>query len=185
MNPPRHHPLLKHGADCRDLCEHAIGTAKEPNGAQQAARVANEVRRGAQAEVEINRLRTERGELRGRLRDAHTELGQLAATCHPGDPRLPDAHDRIREMGRRLTQIEDELIALEQKVVDEAEVTAALADFDALWKCLAPREQSRIIELLVDCVSFDGAAGSVAVTFRPSGIKILAGELAERKEAAA
>jgi hypothetical protein len=131
-----------------------------------------------QAEVQIERLKAERGDLRGRLRDAHTELGQLAATCHPGDPRLPDAHDRIREMGRRLTQIEDELVALDRDVVDEAEVATALADFDAVWKCLAPREQARVIELLIDSIAFDGGGGNVSITFRPNGIKTLASELA-------
>jgi site-specific DNA recombinase len=135
-----------------------------------------------QAEVEIERLTEERGELRGRLRDAHTELGQLAATCHLGDPRVPDGHERIREMGRRLTEIEDELVALDRDVVDEAEVATALADFDAVWKCLAPREQARVIELLIAGVTFDGAAGNVAITYRPSGIRLLA---AERKEVAA
>jgi hypothetical protein len=39
---------------------------------------------------------------------------------------------------------------------------------------VAPRDQARIIELLVDRVNCDADAGSVAITFRPSGIKSLA-----------
>ena len=42
-----------------------------------------------------------------------------------------------------------------------------------------------MIELLVDRVTFDGDGGNVAITFRPSGIKTLAVELAEWKEEAA
>ena len=69
--------------------------------------------------------------------------------------------------------------------MDEAEVAGALSDFDALWDCLAPREQSRVIDLLVERVTFDDDGGNVAITFRPCGIKTLDGELAERKEDAA
>ena len=86
---------------------------------------------------------------------------------------------------RRVTQIDDELATLEGDLIDEREVAAALADFDALWECLVPREQARVIELLVERVAYDGQGGNVAITFRPSGIKALAGELAARKEEAA
>jgi site-specific DNA recombinase len=54
-----------------------------------------------------------------------------------------------------------------------------------VWDCLAPREQARVIELLVERVEYDGDGGNVSITFRPSGIKALAGEFAERKEEAA
>jgi site-specific DNA recombinase len=139
----------------------------------------------SQAEDQIDRLRAERVELRGQLRDDHAELGRLAASSRPGDPRLADVHDRIRDAERRVTEIDDELAALEGDLVVEDEVVAALADFDAVWDCLAPREQARVIELLVECVAYDGEGGNISITFRPSGIKALAGELAERQEEAA
>lgn len=120
-----------------------------------------------------------------RLRDDHAEVGQLAATARPGDSRLLDAHERIRDAERRATDIDDELATLEGELVDEAEVAAALAGFDAVWDSLAPREQSRVVELLVERVEYDGNAGNIAITFRPAGIKTLAGELANRKEEAA
>jgi len=138
-----------------------------------------------QAEAQIERLKAERGGLFGRLRDDHAELGRLAAESRPGDPRLADAHDRIREAQRRVTEIDDELAALGGDLVDEAEVAAALADFDAVWDCLAPREQARVIELLVERVEYDGQGGSVSITFHPSGIKALAGEFTNQKEEAA
>ncbi len=138
-----------------------------------------------QAEGQIERLNAERAELRGRLRDDHGELGRLAASMRPGDPSLADAHDRIRDAERRVTEVDDELATLDGDLVDEAEVVAALADFDAVWDCLAPREQSRVIELLVEHVNYDGDRGNISITFRPSGIKTLVGELAQRKEEAA
>jgi site-specific DNA recombinase len=110
-------------------------------------------------------------------------VGRIAA--HPSDPRLADAHDRIWDTERRLTQVENDLAVLDRELVDETEVAGALGDFDALWDCLAPREQSRVIDLLVEQVAFDCDGGNVALTFRPCGIKTLAGELAEKKEDAA
>ena len=138
-----------------------------------------------QSEEQAERLKLERADLRDQLRDSHAELGRLAATLAPGDSRLADAHDRIGEAQRRLTEVENELATLNSDEIDEREVAAALADFDAVWECLTPREQIRIVELLIERVEYDGEGGNVSITFRPTGIKALAGEMAERKEVAA
>lgn len=138
-----------------------------------------------QAEEQTESLKTERAGLWARLRDDHAELASLAATARPDDPRLADVHDRIRVAERRVTEIDDELVALDGDRVDEDEVAAALADFDAVWDCLAPREQARVIELLIERVAYDGAGGSISITFRPGGVKTLARELAKQKEEAA
>ena len=93
-------------------------------------------------------------------------------------PRLADLHDRIRTSERRLTEINQQIAALDGETVTEAEVQQALALFDPVWESLTPREQARIIELLVEHVTYDGAAGKVSITFHHSGIKTLADELA-------
>jgi site-specific DNA recombinase len=54
-----------------------------------------------------------------------------------------------------------------------------------VWACLAPKEQARIVELLVERVAYDADEGTVAVSFRPAGIKALAGGLAQQLEEAA
>ena len=45
-------------------------------------------------------------------------------------------------------------------------------------------KQVRVIQLLVQRVVYDGAAGTVSVTFRPSGIRALEGEPDEQEAAA-
>ena len=40
-------------------------------------------------------------------------------------------------------------------------------------KLLTPREQARVIELLVERVEYVGREGTVAITLRPSGIRVL------------
>ncbi|MEX2187991.1 MAG: recombinase family protein, partial [Pirellulales bacterium] len=138
-----------------------------------------------QAEDQIERLAAERDRLQIRLRADHTELSRLAALARPNDPRLADTHDRLHEAERRVSEIDSELAVLDGDLVDEGEVAAALADFDAVWDCLAPREQARVVELLVERVAYNGGAGSISITFRPAGIKTLAGELTQRKDEAA
>ena len=84
-----------------------------------------------------------------------------------------------------MSEIDSELATLGGTLVDEAEVTAALAEFDAVWDCLAPREQARVVELLVEQVVYDHDRGGVAIAFRETGIKTLVSELAKREEKAA
>ncbi len=138
-----------------------------------------------QAEDQIEQQTAERDRLQTRLRADHAELSRLAALARPNDPRLADTHDRLREAERRVSEIDSELAALDGDLVDDAEVAAAMADFDAVWDSLAPREHARVVELLVERVAYDGNAGSISITFRPAGIKTLTGELMQREVEAA
>jgi site-specific DNA recombinase len=70
-------------------------------------------------------------------------------------------------------------------MVDEEEARQALSAFDPVWESLTPKEQARVVGLLVEGVEFDGANGNVSVAFRPTGIETLASELAGRHEEAA
>ena len=56
----------------------------------------------------------------------------------------------------------------------------ALALFDPVWAEMTPREQARVVSLLVEQVVYDGTRGRVTITFAPSGIKTLAEELADK-----
>ena len=65
-------------------------------------------------------------------------------------------------------------LAISRELVDEHEVAQALSLFDPVWESLTPREQARIVRLLVERVDYDGQDGTITVTFRPTGIKSLA-----------
>ena len=85
-----------------------------------------------------------------------------------------------RSAESRLTEIDNELITLDGELIDDARVTTALGGFDNLWDALAPREQARVLELLVERVKYDGKNGNVSLTFHPCGIKSLTEELANQ-----
>jgi site-specific DNA recombinase len=55
----------------------------------------------------------------------------------------------------------------------KADVDAALGGFDGIWQRLSPRERERVLRLLVERVEYDAAKGSVRVTFRDGGPKVL------------
>lgn len=61
--------------------------------------------------------------------------------------------------------------------VDPADLRRALAVFDPVWEVLHAEEQARVMRLLVEGISYDGAAGTV-VALRATGIRGLAEELA-------
>lgn len=48
-----------------------------------------------------------------------------------------------------------------------------MGDFDGLWQTLTPKEQAKLLATLIARVDYDVAESTVAVAFRPSGIKAL------------
>jgi site-specific DNA recombinase len=133
----------------------------------------------AQAKARIKDLEVEKRTLERDLGRHNAELRKLAgkvATNGTATDRLADLQDRIRAIEQRATQVREELITLGRELVDEKEVARALAVFDPVWESLAPREQVRVIRLLVQRVDYDGARKTVSVTFHPAGIKMLSRE---------
>ncbi len=58
-------------------------------------------------------------------------------------------------------------------LITKADVDSALATFTPLWDSLNPREQARVVQLLIQRVDYDGAKGKVSVTFHANGIRTL------------
>jgi len=149
------------------------------------AETTKQVRR--QATEDIERLGHEREALQQQLRDDHAELQAAAAMASHVDrvSRLADIQERSRRAERRLTEIDNELITRQKELVDDAEVAAALGEFDQVWDALAPREQARLLELLIERVEYDGQQGRVSLTFHPCGIQAINAELANHRKDAA
>jgi len=89
---------------------------------------------------------------------------------------LANLEDRIRAAEQRITVIREEAALIQEQTMREGDVTKALAAFDPVWNSLAPREQIRVLRLLVERVGYDGRENRVTVTFRSQGIKSLCGQ---------
>ena len=137
-----------------------------------------------EAEETIRRLETELAGLKRQIERDEAESAKLgtASDAHAVD-RLADLQDRRSDAERRLTEIDEELLAFRCHMVDEAEVETALCAFDPVWECLSPKEQSRILELLIERVEFDGESGQVSIVFHSTGFHGLIQRLAEEDAA--
>ena len=135
----------------------------------------------------------------GLLQETLAQLRTIKATRQPAlvaeRRRLDRELARLRDRGgdevqvgrieARLVEIAEELAVLEGQSVDRRDLARALALFDEVWSCLFPSEQERVIALLVERVDFDAERETVAITFRPTGIRVLAEEIADTQEVVA
>jgi site-specific DNA recombinase len=132
----------------------------------------------AHAERAIRRLEDEQRALKRQLSRDNAELHRTASAPHSTD-RLAELQDVVRVAERRLTEVREELAGLARELVDEREIETALSKFDPVWESLCPREQQRLVRLLVERVVYDGEHCDVSITFHPAGIKTLAEQVTE------
>jgi site-specific DNA recombinase len=141
-----------------------------------------------QAEASATELTTEQRVLEKDLARWHRDVQQLTPQIRPGDDngpviaRLADLQERIRQVEERVRKVRAQIQAEQQQLIDEDAAARALALFDPLWETLAPREQARVIDLLVRQVDYDGARSAVTIAFHATGIKTLADELMQERE---
>jgi len=134
-----------------------------------------------QAQESIAALEKERGiverELKRHYRDVKALAVEAASSNGTTASRLGDLNERIRAGEQRMTEMRARAVALGREIVDEGEVADALAAFDPVWDTLTPREQARVVRLLVRRVEYDGDAGTVSLVFHPEGLRGLADEV--------
>jgi site-specific DNA recombinase len=132
-----------------------------------------------QSDEAIEALERERRDLERELarhgKEIRKLVGEITATYAEGadSARLADLQERIATAQRRLAEVQHEVDRLSQSLVTEDEAAAALSAFQPVWGALTPREQARLLELLIERVEFDGASDSVKLVFHASGIHAL------------
>ena len=127
-------------------------------------------------DAELDGLRRDHDDLVREAKRHHTELRKLVAegqTSPDVTTRIADLNQRITEADRRLPELENAIADLEAETVSQDEAHSAFADFDGLWESMIPREQARLLKLLLTTVEYDGDAGTVSVTFRPTSVRAL------------
>jgi len=131
-----------------------------------------------QQDAGVAAMRRERGLLEGELKRLAGEV-KKAVGGPDAAKRLAGLQGEMATAESRLAAVVAELAALESTRIDEADVYGALAAFEPVWESLSPSERGHLLDLLIDRVDYDGAAGRIAIRFRPTGIRTLAaGEIA-------
>jgi len=126
---------------------------------------------------ELDGLRKDRDEQKRELNRFHKELRQLITkktTTSDATARMAELNQGITEAEQRLPMLDERIADLERETVSREDAEAVFADFDTIWNNLIPREQARLLKLLISVVEYDAEAGTIAVTFRPSSIAALA-----------
>ncbi|MCO6438158.1 MAG: recombinase family protein [Phycisphaerae bacterium] len=129
----------------------------------------------------LEELQAERRRLERELAKHGAEVRKLidhvgAPGESPAAARLADMQGRIRATEQRATEVREQIVAVNSRVVDENELARALSMFDPVWDSLSPSEQARVLHLLAERITYDGGEGTLAITFRPTGIKALTEE---------
>ena len=130
----------------------------------------------AQFETDIAEMMDERVRLERELARHHAELRKLAtvaATNPSAGMTMADLHERIRQAITRNAELDALIDDRHKAQLSEDDVRAAFADFDRLWDTLIPREQAKIIAMLVARIEFDPATSSITATFHPTAIRTL------------
>jgi site-specific DNA recombinase len=113
---------------------------------------------------EVERLVAALASIDGQARAAITEA-------------LSKAQDETERVVARIGAIELRAADLAAHRLDETELARALHGFDGVWDALLIPEKERVLRLLIERISYHGAAKQIAITFRPSGITTLASEV--------
>jgi site-specific DNA recombinase len=128
--------------------------------------------------AEDKRLKGELHHLREEERSLITNASRDGLAGSVLANRLADIQDRAQTIERRQTEIREQIIAIQGSVVDEEDLKKALSLFDPVWDQLFPKEQARILRLLIERIDYHGGDGTLDITFRDVGIRTLKEELA-------
>jgi len=128
-------------------------------------------------EQSIDELKEDRRKAERRVQRLTAKIAKVAANGATGNgaaDALADLHDRLREVEQRVTEIDDELVRAERRLIDEDELVGAVEAFDPIWDTLKQSERERMIRLLVRQVEYDAEEETVTVAFHPNGIREVA-----------
>ena len=124
------------------------------------------------------------------IRQCETEIRQLSTKSN-GDAkgqdtgqRLAGTEDRMRSATEQLSAIRGEISDRDHGPVDHEIVRQALEEFNPVWNALSPREQERVMNLLVQRVDYNGESGQVEITFEPNGFEIFLEQFSEERAVA-
>ena len=67
--------------------------------------------------------------------------------------RLAELQELTTDAEQRLAEVHAQEAALKREQIDEADLATALMAFDPIWDALSPKEQARIVHLLVEQVT--------------------------------
>ncbi|MBI4584574.1 MAG: recombinase family protein [Planctomycetes bacterium] len=188
--------LMKRGADAcpgsrvpagdmeHYVLDHIRSVGRDPKLLSATIKAAKKeiVARKPELEAELRRLDKEKQKLSSQRKNLLDAIEGGGAGKPAILERLGDVDTALNKAQDRTEGIGGELAAIDNRVIDEADLRKALTTFDPIWDALLPAEKARVLQLLIEQVTYDAKADEVAITFRPGGVRMLAKD--ERSESA-
>jgi septal ring factor EnvC (AmiA/AmiB activator) len=129
-------------------------------------------------EKELAQLATEQQRCRQECKRVLQAIGGNEARSDVTTKRLAELDERADQLEQRMTELRDELTAVQRESVSATTIQRAVALFDPVWDLLLVPERFRILHLLLESVVYNGATGELELAFYPLGITSLAAEAA-------
>jgi len=139
------------------------------------------------AEVAANRrgLKAEAKRLAKQITATEKTVAKLVHTLADakGDARsavnaeLEKAQEQLRSLEARSAEVGATEAYLAAQDIDEADVARALEEFDAIWEVLLTPERERVLQLLIERVSYNRETEELRIDLSPTGIATLQKEL--------
>ena len=112
------------------------------------------------------------------LADLDSQKRGLLRAIGEGQGKVSDLEQLEKKLvviATKIAELETDEHRLRDAQIDAADLSEVLELFDPIWDVLYPLEQSRIIELLIERVDYDGS--TLGIEFSPTGIQLLSNEL--------
>ena len=90
---------------------------------------------------------------------------------------LEKEREKHRSLEARLAEVRAQEADLAAQVIDEADVARALEEFDAIWEVLLTPERERVLQLLIERVSYNRETEELRINLSPAGMATLQREL--------
>ena len=106
------------------------------------------------------------------LKEDHAEIAHLLATS-AGPDLIETTQSRIDKNEARLKELRESIDNHRPIRVSHASIRKTLGELDKAWDTIPPRDRCRLMELLIERIDYDGAAGTLDITFHPAGMASL------------
>ncbi len=116
--------------------------------------------------TEQKRLQRERQHKQERIKELVAAVGASLEPVASFTESLQKLESAVTRIDQRLTEIQTELASINRKTVDKDDVTEALLSFGPMWDELFPAEKTRIVNLLIERVKYDGVTEKVLIIFQ-------------------
>jgi site-specific DNA recombinase len=162
----------------RFIFEKIRSIGKNPKIVMKAISAADKELKDQKTKLSVKLKRYEKD--KRKLNDERRNIVNAIAQSKNGSESLLQRLDEIeREYGTLASKAQatrKSLDTMESMRICENDLKSAFSSFLPIWEQLSTKEQSRILHLLIEEILFDSKTGDVEITFRPEGVKAIAGE---------